>query len=482
MTDKKDHIVHKLSLELHAPSDEYARSLPDASRRAVDGLTEQLDEKFGNTFFQIEKLSVELDLYGAEISDFEKQLKKALSKELNSIELLDFESGEQEKRQEAIVARSAEDHQKALVMHFLRTGRLPWWGSSTGIDEMEHWLKKVSAAEWTETMRKEHMPAILFQRLAMQFPDMLVDSLLEKTASSPNSYSKIKMVLNELEKFSQKILSGGIESTFIAILKGKILQALCSADVAIEKYLLKEALTDLMGKAARNREGLSVAELEESWKRWLQKSNSRYTNFWLNKTEEVSADLSTLRKSEFQKYNKPAAKNEGSFGKDQDEVAIHFAGLVLLHPFITNLFQNVGLLRKGGFVDAAAQQRAVCLLYYLAAGEVEFFEPALSLPKFLCSWPANKPVNRFLSLSQFEKKECDTLLEQAISHWEVMKNTSVQTIRSEFISREGILRQETFGWSLYIERQTKDILLEKLPWSLSPVKFKWMEQMLTVQW
>jgi len=35
---------------------------------------------------------------------------------------------------------------------------------------------------------------------------------------------------------------------------------------------------------------------------------------------------------------------------------------------------------------------------------------------------------------------------------------------------------------LYIEEKTIDILLDKLPWNLSIIKLKWMDEILTVHW
>jgi hypothetical protein len=158
------------------------------------------------------------------------------------------------------------------------------------------------------------------------------------------------------------------------------------------------------------------------------------------------------------------------------------AGVVILHPFLDSLFQNLGYVENGEFWNEAAKERAVCLIHYLATGEEEFPEYELLLPKFLSGWPTDLPVNRFLNLIESEKKECQSVLLSCIQHWEALKNTSIEGLRDNFLKREGILKKEEFGWSLYIEQKTIDILLDKLPWNLSIIKLKWMDEMITIHW
>jgi hypothetical protein len=156
--------------------------------------------------------------------------------------------------------------------------------------------------------------------------------------------------------------------------------------------------------------------------------------------------------------------------------------LVLLHPFIDRLFANLGHIEEGKFVSDATRERAVCLLHYLTTGATEFPEPALVLPKFLCDWPIDQPVNRFLPISDYEKEECDNVLNSCINHWQVLKSTSISGLQTGFLQRDGILKSEEFGWSLYVEKKTQDVLLDKLSWGLSVIKFNWMENMLTIKW
>jgi hypothetical protein len=168
--------------------------------------------------------------------------------------------------------------------------------------------------------------------------------------------------------------------------------------------------------------------------------------------------------------------------EEADGELVSHAGLVLLHPFLPNFFKNLGYLEKSEFINEAARERAVCLMHHLASGNEEFPEFELTLPKFLCEWPLEKPVKRYLPLTDTEKEEAVHLLQSCIQHWDALKSTGIDGLRQNFIRRDGILRKEPFGWSLYVEQNTHDILLQKLPWNLSVMKLPWMDEMLTVHW
>ena len=97
---------------------------------------------------------------------------------------------------------------------------------------------------------------------------------------------------------------------------------------------------------------------------------------------------------------------------DADEVYIDTAGLVLLWPFLDRFFERLGLITENHFQDAAAVQRAVGLLHYLATEETDPPEYRLPLAKVLCGM---EPEAVFLlepPLSAEEMSECALLLER----------------------------------------------------------------------
>ncbi len=164
------------------------------------------------------------------------------------------------------------------------------------------------------------------------------------------------------------------------------------------------------------------------------------------------------------------------------EIYIENAGLILLWPYLDRFFKHFGLLGNNRFVDEAAAMRAICLLQYLATGKTEMPEFLLGLNKSLCGWDISKPIPKTFQITDEEKTESEKLLQAVITHWSALKNTSIKGLRTSFLQRNGVLIRQENNWLLRIERKTYDILLEKLPWTISMVKLSWMKTILYVEW
>lgn len=158
------------------------------------------------------------------------------------------------------------------------------------------------------------------------------------------------------------------------------------------------------------------------------------------------------------------------------------AGLVLLGPFLPRLFGVLGLVDGKAFVDTAAAERAVLLSEYLVTGQAAAPEPLLLLNKLLCGLPLQAPVPREIEITPAETEACDGLLKAVIGHWKAIGHTSVAGLRQTYLQREGRLERSEENWQLQVAPQTFDILLDRLPWGLSPLKFLWMPEVLHVQW
>lgn len=164
---------------------------------------------------------------------------------------------------------------------------------------------------------------------------------------------------------------------------------------------------------------------------------------------------------------------------------IQNAGLVLLAPFLASLFRNLNWVTGKNFVDSQLQQQAIALLQFMANGESETNEEDLLLNKILCNWPLEEALALLEPLSTEARQEAENLLQSVITQWTALKKNSIENLRYSFLQREGKLIQgPDGGWHLYIERQTLDVLLDRLPpgWGYSMVKLPWMQQILYVEW
>jgi hypothetical protein len=167
---------------------------------------------------------------------------------------------------------------------------------------------------------------------------------------------------------------------------------------------------------------------------------------------------------------------------EEEAIFVNNAGLIILHPFLSELFRHCGWLVKNKFLNSYAQTMAVYALHYLATGEIEAFEHELIFPKFLAGMDREALLEPVEPLNNREQAACNELLGEILKHWKPLRNTSPQGLREAYLQRNGKLENIYSGWHLSIEQKTLDILLSRLPWGISLIKFPWMPQMLTVTW
>ncbi|MEM1255798.1 MAG: contractile injection system tape measure protein [Cyanobacteria bacterium P01_H01_bin.21] len=176
-------------------------------------------------------------------------------------------------------------------------------------------------------------------------------------------------------------------------------------------------------------------------------------------------------------FNEPS----DSFNKS-DEIYVQNAGLILLWPFLNRFFETLSLLRANQFVNDWTASQAILLLQYLVDKSVEIPEYQLPLNKLLCGVDLLVPVAARLEISELAKTECNTLLTAVIHNWSVLKSMTPDGFRHAFLQRAGILRRHNANWLLQTERETYDVLLDQLPWSIQVIKLPWMEQVLYTEW
>lgn len=159
------------------------------------------------------------------------------------------------------------------------------------------------------------------------------------------------------------------------------------------------------------------------------------------------------------------------------------AGLVILHPFLLNLFQKLDLCNNEVWIDKESQHKAVLLTQYLVTGQEVFFENELILNKLMCGFPIESVINTKQKISKKEKEICNDLLLVVLEYWSVMKNSSVEALRETFLQRAGKLSlSETHPSELWVEEKGVDVLLASLPWGIGLVQTPWMNNFLHCYW
>lgn len=165
-----------------------------------------------------------------------------------------------------------------------------------------------------------------------------------------------------------------------------------------------------------------------------------------------------------------------------DGAFLHYAGLVLLHPFLNNLFKRLQIIEEQHFINIKAQQKAIYLLYYLATGNTVADEYELAIPKLLCAYSLHIPVQKEIQLTPQELEEADSMMEACIQQWDKIKNSSLNGLREGFLQRKGKLSFKDDSPYLQIETSGIDVLLDYLPWNISIIKLPWLKEIIRVEW
>lgn len=180
--------------------------------------------------------------------------------------------------------------------------------------------------------------------------------------------------------------------------------------------------------------------------------------------------------------NKESATGPEGTAAAPDSLYVNNAGLLLLHPFLPEMFRRLALLKDGQWRDDTSQHTAVRVLEWLATGKEAAPEFNLTLNKIICGMaPGAVPLVND-QWSPAIKTECNDLLDSVIGYWTALKNTGREALRETFLQRLGKLTPTDHGWLLQVEQKAVDILLNRLPWGIGVIKLPWMEEKIFVEW
>ena len=484
MATYNSHIIKTVRIELNLTSGKNRQTIATRVKRAVRAALQKqgkkLDELNISAVFQVDKMVIDVDIQWEELDFLDEKIGTVLADKLDRFiqQMVQPDEYDNANPQKQDLARlmSLDERKEELFKYFVKTGVFPWWSDSgDGLAYLEEWLEQLPAKKWiriiTDIYRTDPQ---CIQRLTRQFSEQLVRKLIQKSTTQTTISELTLRYLDTSFHFIQKF-----EMPYGQPLNLKV-QLYQSA---LQNILSGKSIQEILGSIT-NRMIAAVAEIVgnrtkivQTWRTWIRTSTHTQSDSWLDILDNIKpVEIEKLWPLEQETDLKENDK------VDIPEYEIPQAGLVLLHLFIQQLFRNLGFLTAGKFTNKRTHERGVCLLHYLSTGREQFDEHEMILPKFLCGWPLSRPLHRFLPVSDYEKEECRSLLENVIDHWSVLKNTSPKGLQVNFLMREGRLKKNEFGWSLFVERQAQDVLLDKLPWEISVVKNKWMDELLTVHW
>jgi len=391
---------------------------------------------------------------------------------------------------------SAEEGIRQAFFYFLTNGVFPWWMSQSNERNKEtvfSLLLDQPTASFIETLW--HLLAKdsnVLKRMLYQFPETFIDRLffLFKQQVKQEVLHLYENLKNHHFFGNKQIASSETLTHQDNWLSFKILMTNNTTEAV---NMLTQHLAQLLKNDDTTVETIISIIKTDPWLTYqqeiLQKLNAiipadnsvRLTNT-SGLTEADSYVVSLAKDQREDRAHKP--DEEITDDEPIDEfMFVDYAGLVILHPFLTQFFAGLGLLDdQHHFINERSRTRAVHLLAFLASGEMNTHETKLPFCKFLCGMPVKIAIIKNISTSANDIKECEGLLEAVISHWTALKNTSSAGLREAFLQRKGKLDFRESDPVLFVEGRAHDILLERLPWGISFIHLPWIDKPLTTIW
>ncbi len=413
-------------------------------------IEELFDEMFGeNMYASIDKLEIDCGLLSKKNweQEFTDQAIRKIKEELIQVNAQERDA----KKIEETTATEA-------FFFYLENGFMPWNNRFNTIAELEELLiinEKLVDRLKSVIFQKSKAP----ERLALQF--------------SKNFTSRI---IEEISKNNQETL----KEIFVILDELKLLQTDKRNYRNIDKHIVDAAILNLFS-SDQNRDKVNQffnflltkidgnAELKIEIKKianYLKDNNNN------SSSPDDESQLDKEKKEEKQR----------SDNVENEAIYINNAGLILLHPFLQALFENINLLKRDVWINSDSQQIAVLVTEFLVTGSNKFEEFDLVFNKAICGMNPEELVNTGILLTDQVKSECESLLKEVIQHWSVLKNTGIDGLREAFLQRNGKLSEVDNHRLLQVEHKAVDTLLNQLPWGIGIVKLPWMNEMLSVEW
>ncbi len=433
MPDQK-HIIQKVTLALEAGREENVRHL---QKRYLDTFQKKVLPKLESFFdacdkedYMIEIKNIDVEL-GDLIPDFSMdaladkmflQVKKAIQDQLSY-------AGPETKIMETPLSVAKLEG----IIYFLKKGILPNSYASADLTGDFRSLLNEKNIPLVEALKKaiHESGNIVLRRLVLQFPNEILVLLWQKITIHTES-KRLKLFQKELlKKFQQR-------------------------NNSVVREVWQQLFTLYF---RRNKKDVTEKEIKRVARLLENKPATKK-----DKNKEAPFLNEIL-------INDP----DGMFGQN--------VGIILLHPFLKSFFEESQLLNtQGKFRDETAKEKAIGLLHFIGTGKTAAQEFELSFQKVICGMPIAFPISSEYDITESEKKESEKMLQAVLQYWTGLGNTSIAGLREGFFQRDGKIQQDQESIVLRVEHKTMDILLDKIPWNISMVKFPWLEKLIRVEW
>jgi hypothetical protein len=383
-------------------------------------------------------------------------------------------------QKKGLVSKKRRNHE--LLVTYLIEGSLPQNGISSDLGQI---FKRVSIdQEFVVLFVKNLIDSKQFNHVVLRIIYNLPDAISNELAEHLDIIKSLKTL--------KKVL------TTTTITSGEFFKFLFWKSSLIKKYPNIDTSSDSLQFYLTHFNFSKNELLKESEKLSIQLNNidlnsKQILKIVLDEIQTIVSDNcftnsedrlkpSSSRKDEID-FILEALQGNKSGDAEQEHTYINNAGLVILHPFLSSLFNQLGYWDGQVWKEERLCHRAVLLLHYLVYGKSKVYENQLILNKILCGVGTTDTVNTNWSITTAEKAKCEELLLSVIEHWSILKDTSIATLQDTFLQRKAKLTHyKSDNYEMVVEQQSIDVLVDHLPWGIGMVKTPWMNNFLTCLW
>lgn len=167
----------------------------------------------------------------------------------------------------------------------------------------------------------------------------------------------------------------------------------------------------------------------------------------------------------------------------KNSILLENAGLVLVWPFLSQMFAQLNWLENQQFKNKETLQKAVVWLHYLVFNHIPEDESLLLLNKILCGCPIDEVITfDEIFLTKEETVAIEDFKKKILYSWPQLKTTMTESLNDNFFNRTGMLTSKREDWIVKVERKGIDVLIDRLPWPLSQIKLPWNNYLIQVNW
>jgi hypothetical protein len=475
------HKISKLIFEVSLTGDEnQVKGLQSEIEQLISShIAEALDQSLSlfaheHVDFIIDKL--EIDIGSFNLKTDQKKLFRTISEKVEEEIHKISKTMEAPGEYHPVKSRTKDISELELVFYILRNGHLPWWAD---------FAQKVNVA----SILKQFIQKSTSKQI-VQLKDQLVNPIFRKRLihylKEAELIKCIQILMPSFIRSNKEILETSKTSSLFKESFFDLVFELPNQKNSIDIQEITETLIELLldykiSPKIVNLEALPVPKDMLSRLKSMQLSVEKTKNI---KRKPLDSKEKSNQKKKRAEREKSAQTDNNMVDETENSIEIGNAGLVLMLSFLSRFFENIGIATSKGFNSVAEQHTAAYLLHYIATGNRDVpQEHELFFEKLLCGIEVDEVLIPYSEFKQSHLDEVEDLLKSVIENWKALKSSSPQTLQSAFLQRSGyLILRDDGAWSLHIERQTIDILLNKIPWTISIGRLPFSNMMIYTEW